>query len=563
MNKSIQFILLIYWLLFGLPTPSGWAQTTKDFATKYENAKQLLASNKYQLAMTELQPLIAANQSAYSPGAMYLYAVAAAKAKKYTEASQKLNLLKNAYPSWPNLSEAAFLEANLAFEAKEYERALSILEGIKEKSLVKDVEAMEYNYLNQISDKAAMQNLLERFKDDKVLAQVYANKLVAGWYTAADKEILENLVKKFKLDKNKYAPNNLSAIKKNNFNVAVLLPFPQNDAEAKARRNQFVTDLYAGMLLAQDSLAKQQIQLNLFTYDAPADTNKIKTTLQLPELASMDLIVGPVYKSANKIISRYTQQHTVNSINPLSDEISLVKNSPNLFLFESSITTRAKQSAAYAYQNFPDKTAIILAETNKEDTAFANVYKREFERLGGKITQYTKFNPKNTSVATLLSAIDLTAIGHLLLLSNTPSVAINTMSRLALIDSSTPIITYPSWLNINQISLNQFDNRNIYFIYPKFIDNTLPGPQQFRRKYASRYNVPPSVYAYSGFEMLYYFGQILQKYGPQFNGGLQNEGPVSGVVFQGIGYAGAQDNQYVPLLKMENLQLTVANPIFR
>ncbi|MDQ3290669.1 MAG: hypothetical protein M3Q05_05200, partial [Bacteroidota bacterium] len=312
MYKKIYYTFLVFWLLFAVFISPVWAQTAKDFATKYENAKQLITANKYQLAMAELQPIISANQANYSPGAMYLYAFAAVKAKKYTDASQKLNLLKNAYPTWPNLSDALFLEANLAFEQKEYDRALAALESIKEKDLEADIKAMEFNYLNQISDKAFMQNLVNKFPENKILGQVYAKKLMAGWYTAADKETLENLVKKFKLDKSKYGPENLTTVKKNNFNIAVLLPFPQNDAEAKARRNQFVTDLYAGMLLAQDSLAKQQIQLNLFTYDAPADTNKIKSTLQMPELASMDLIVGPVFKSANKIISRFSRDHDLN-----------------------------------------------------------------------------------------------------------------------------------------------------------------------------------------------------------------------------------------------------------
>ncbi|RDC61996.1 ABC transporter substrate-binding protein [Adhaeribacter pallidiroseus] len=561
MYKFFRYLFVFAWLL--LFTPMVQAQTTNELATKYENAKQLISAKKYQLAMAELQPVIAANQAAYSPGAMYLFAVAAVQSQKYAEASQKLTTLKNAYPDWANKADALFLEATIAFAQKDFDRALTLTESISDKDLADEVTAMKYHYLNQLTDKATWQDLVSRHNNDKMLGQWYANKLLTGWYTAADKETLESLVKKFKLDKNKYVPENPENLKKTSFNVAVLLPFPQNEAEVKARRNQFVTDLYAGMLLAQDSLAKQQIQLNLFTYDAPADTNKIKAVLQLPEMSSMDLIVGPVYKSASKVISRFTQQHAINSINPLSDDLYLVKNNLNLYLFESSITTRAKQSAAYAYQNFALKSALIIAENNNEDTTFANAYKREFERLGGKITQYKKFNPKITSGATLLANMDLKTVGHVLLLSNIPSVAVYTLSNLAQADATTPLITYPSWLNVNQISLSQFNNREIYFIYPKFIDNTLPGPQQFRRKYTTRFHVPPTVYAYSGFEMLYYFGQVLQKYGSRFNGSLQNEGPVSGVIFQGIGYAGAQDNQYVPLLKMQDLQLNVVNPIFR
>ncbi|QNF34178.1 ABC transporter substrate-binding protein [Adhaeribacter swui] len=561
MNNIFRYLFAFTcWLLF---IPLGQAQTTSDLATKYANAKQLITAKKFSLAMAELQPVIAANQATYSPGAMYLYAVAATQNQKYAEANQKLTLLKNAYPDWANKADALFLEATVAFEQKDYDRALTLTESIESKDLADEVTAMKYHYLSQLTEKATWQNLVSRHENDKMLGQWYADKLVGGWYTAADKGTLEALIKKFKLDKNKYLPENQENLKKTSFNVAVLFPFPQNEAEIKARKNQFVTDLYGGMLLAQDSLAKQQIQLNLFTYDAPADTNKVKATLQLPEMHNMDLIVGPVYKSASKIISRFAQQNSINSINPLSDDLYLVKNNLHLYLFESSITTRAKQSAAYAIQNFPLKTALIIAENKEEDTTFANAYKREFERLGGKITQYKKFNPKTTSGATLLANVDLKALGHILLLSNTPSVAVFTLSNLAQTEATTPLITYPSWLNVNQISLSQFNNREIYFIYPKFIDNTQPGPQQFRRKYATRFNVPPTVYAYSGFEMLYYFGQVLQKYGSRFNGGLQNEGPVSGVLFQGIGYAGAQDNQYVPLIKMQDLQLTVVNPIFR
>ena len=564
MNKLVKLTFITFWVLGVFSWVPVQAQTkTSDLVTKYQNAKQLLDAGKYQLAMSELQPVIAANEANYTPSALYLYAAAAFKGKKLPEAAQKLNQLKKDYPSWTNKAEAAYLEATIAFEQKLYDQALTSLESIEEKNLETDIAGLKYHYLNLITDKALLQNLVNRHNNDKLLAQIYAEKLVGGWYTPADQEPLESLVKKHKLDKTKYSPATLSNQKKTNFNVALLLPFPQNAPDAKARKNQFVTDLYAGMLLARDSLSRQGINLNLLAYDAPADTNKIKATLQLPEMASMDLIVGPVYKSANKIITRFAQQHGINSINPLSEDLSLVKTSRNLYLFEASITTRARQSAAYAYQTFPTKTGIIITETTREDTAFANAYKKEYERLGGKITQYKKFNAQTTSGATLLSNVDLKTTGHLLLLSNKPQVAVYTLSNLDQNNSTLPLITYPSWLNVNQIALNQFDNRNIYFIYPKYIDNTLPGPQHFRRKYASLFHVPPSVYAYSGFEMLYYFGNMLQKYGSKFNNGLQTEGPVSGILFQGIGYAGAQDNQYVPLIKMENSQLTVVNPIFR
>ena len=87
--------------------------------------------------------------------------------------------------------------------------------------------------------------------------------------------------------------------------------------------------------------------------------------------------------------------------------------------------------------------------------------------------------------------------------------------------------------------------------------------------YTSKYNLPPSQYAYTGFEMLYYFGRMLQEYGPQFNQQLSTAGVQPGLIFTGIGYTNPNqrgqlqpDNQYVPITKLENLQLSVVNPVF-
>ncbi|MDX5438559.1 MAG: hypothetical protein LPK03_15255, partial [Pontibacter sp.] len=88
-------------------------------------------------------------------------------------------------------------------------------------------------------------------------------------------------------------------------------------------------------------------------------------------------------------------------------------------------------------------------------------------------------------------------------------------------------------------------------------------------KYSSKYNLPPSQYAYAGFEMLFYFGQLLQQYGPQFSQHMAATGVRPGVFYGGVGYTDSSqrnqlqpDNQYVPITKLDNLELTIVNPVF-
>jgi len=513
--------------------------------------------------MAELSLVFKADEKNKSiPKALYLYSVAALNAKKYPEAQQRINQLLQKYSNWNNLEEAKYLSATIAFEQQNYEQALANLHDVNSPSFAADKVAMKQLYLSRIYNKALLNNLVVQNPEDREIAVVYADKLISGWYTENDKATLEKVVSQFKLDPKKYRPQ-ATASKKNEYNVAVLLPFQLAETNKETlRKNQLAMNLYAGMELAKESLASQNIVLNLFAYDAPADTNKVKAILNLPELAKMDLIVGPVYKSANKIISRFAQQNQIIAINPLSDDAALLKNNPYLYLFNASITTQARKSASFAYDNFPLKTAVVVYSNSPDYITFAMAYKTEFEKRGGKVTAMKPVSP-TSSGGGVYSGVNLSNLGHLMVASNNVSVAYNTISNLERLNNKLPVITYASWLEMSQFSISQLDEQEIYFLDPRFVDTSSESVREFKRNYISRFNIPPFENVYTGYDLLYYFGNILARHGSKFNTSLHTEGPISGVFYQGIGFGAQHDNQYVPLLKLDNLQLIVVNPVFK
>ncbi|MDX5482328.1 MAG: ABC transporter substrate-binding protein, partial [Hymenobacteraceae bacterium] len=488
---------------------------------------------------------------------------------KPKEAYQMLLNLQNQHPNWEGMADADYLLANVLFEQNEYERAISKLQELEGSALAADAQGLKRFYLNRLNDRASFEKLRQRFPDDKVVAQVYADKLVGGWYRAQDRQTLENIVTRFKLDRSRYLSKN--ALQNQGYNVALLLPFQLNqDMQQTARKSQFVTDMYAGMKLAQDSLQKQGIQINLFTYDTSADTMSVKRVLDMPELQQMDLLVGPIYKSTARIAARFAAQNNITVINPLSQDVAMGQGNRNVLLFESSVATQAKQAATYAYQNFSPKTAAILFEGAKDDTTFAYHYRQQFQKLGGKVKVYRKINSSQASAtSTTFSNLKLEDVGHMAVFSDKMTAAVNATSVVQSKASKLPIITYDKWLDINQITLRQLDDLEIYFINPKYVNKLNPAASQFRKQYVRRYNLPPSAYAYAGFEMLYFFGQMLQNYGPQFSQSLAMEGIRPGVFYPAVGYTdpGSRnelrtDNQYVPITKLENLQLQVVNPVY-
>ena len=560
-------LVIAFFLLFAIAQPLLAQQVIEE--VRYNNGKILLGQKRYDLAMAEFLPLTSITPgNPYTAQASYFYALAAFKANKLQEAAQMLQQLKTAYAHWVNMPEAAYLLANIFFERQEYEKALAELAGIPKATLADDKAAIKRYYLTRISDKRLFEGLVTKYPEDRTLAEIYANKLITTWYSSDNKNTLERLVDRHNLDKDRYL--NVSPKRKNGYNIAALLPFQLNqDLTQSARKNQFVHDLYAGMELAQSHLQEQGIKINLFTYDAGNDTTAVKRIMNSKDMKQMDLVIGPVYRTTAKVAARFASENNTPIINPLSQDLELAEHAPNVYLFESSVATQARQAATYAFNTFSPKTVSILFENTKDDTTFAYYYRHQFLKLGGKVRNYKKLNSNQAqATSAAFKGLNLADLGHMAVFSDKMTAAVNATSLLQGKASQMPLVTYEKWLDINQITLRQLDNLEVYFISPKYVAKDSEAFKDFRGKYLTRYNMPPSIYAYAGFEMVNFYAKLLQQYGTNLNQALTEARIQPGYLYNGVGYTNAAaryelrpDNQYVPITKLEDLQLVVVNPV--
>jgi ABC-type branched-subunit amino acid transport system substrate-binding protein len=384
-----------------------------------------------------------------------------------------------------------------------------------------------------------------------------------GAYTDADQGQLNDLITKFSLDRNRYTPRPRTIAKKSSYNVAVLLPFELSDPSWQTvRKNQFVTDLYAGLRLAQDSLQRAGRPLQLFAYDTGADTLALKQVLALPELAGMDLLIGPVYKSGAKLLGRYAREHQIVCVNPLSQDGDLVVDNPWHYLFSPSTATQGRVAAQFALTSFGGgKPGVLLHEDSKDDAAFANAYKAEYESQGGKIGLLRRFNPDvDESLSTAFAALDLPTASHLTVFSDNRRLGPYTFTQWLQQPAATrvPLLAPGSWLDNPRLDVSQLGMAGAYFIQPKYYDEQGPGFRRFRQLYLQKQHLPPSLFASQGFELLMYFGTALFQYGPAFQANLSSVGATPGAIFDGMNYSGgAHDNQVVPIVKLSNLELQV------
>ena len=545
------------------PAPTA-AVPPAEASVRYRSGKAQLDQGHYAAALAQLEPLAQPTaRFARAADAAYLAAVAAARLKQWPDAEQLLNLLRTEYPTYPNLPDVLFLQGQASFEQEDFDTGLKALAQLPADKLIAEREALKAAYLPRIKDRTTWLRNLRRYPDDATLARAYADHLVfGGAYTDADRPQLDELINKFSLDRVRYTPRP-RAVKKSSYNVAVLLPFELSDPSWQTqRKNQFVTDLYAGLRLAQDSLQRAGRPIQLFAYDTGADTLALKQVLALPELAGMDLLIGPVYKSGAKLLSRYAREHQIVCVNPLSQDGDLVLDNPWHYLFAPSAATQGRAAAQFALSTYgAGRPGIILHEDSRDETAFANAYKATYEGEGGKISLLRRFNPDvDESLAAAFTGLDLASSSHVVVASDNRRAGPYALRQWQQQPAATrPGLVAPgSWLDNPRLDVGQLSTPGLYFVQPKYFAEQGPGYRRFRQLYLQRQHLPPSLFASQGFEMLLYFGAALFQYGPAFQASLAGAGPVPGAIFDGQSYTGgAHDNQVVPIVKLSNLELQV------
>lgn len=492
----------------GQVTPPTAAAAT----SRYERGKLFLSQGKYALAMNELQSLTimgAVGTTQYTAPATYLWAAAALQADQAAVAEPVLGRLREKQPQWAGMPDVILLQAQLAERLGQPDRALELLNELPAGQLQ--------------AEKAAL-----------------LTRLGGGAGKAVTPKPLTGPLR-----------------------VSVLLPLSLDGDSETARRMLFAQELYAGLKLAADSLTEQGQAVELRVYDLGNDTLEARRLLQQGGALAADLIVGPVYKAPARLIARAAAARQVPIINPLSEDGALLAEAATLYLFRPSVQTQARMAAKLAYERFETKTAVLLVEETKDDAAFAVAFRAEYERLGGVVKAEEKvssqtYRTRMTEKVNALPIDSAAMTGVLVVASEERNAAQQVVSRVEREVLTIPVIAPASWLELTELTLDQFANKEMYFLAPAWRPAGTPAEKRLRRAWRARYKVPPTDFGRAGFELLYAFGPLVRQYGAGLSTGLAERGIQPGPLLPGLGYpAGARDNQAVSVLKLTGRQVEV------
>ena len=594
MHRHIRIIIFI---LFSILFHPVTGQDSNSDAARFDNGKELIRLKKYGLAMQALKPLTYHyDGNRYEKMASFYYAVAAYhEGQKYLARDMFLQILEK-YPDWKKNDEVYLWLTNIYLQEGDLDKAMTYASKIRGKEIRQEASHLKEAFLRTF-EYDSLRSMLEQHPSDKQIARIIADKIIELPFVEQDRDLLENIVSVYELDKTKYRiEEKLKSVKKDNYHIALLLPFMTDDIKSNPKHlsNEFVIELYEGMMMAVSDLRSKGVKISLHLYDTKKDSLTTARLLQLDELKHMDLMIGPLYPGPVKAAVSFAYENKINMVHPLSGNGSLIRNNPYVFLFMPSYEMRAIKAAEYFSGIFDNKNLFIFHGNRDRDSTLAYSYKREIERKGFDVCYIEGFAiDEAKSILDILTntvtvefdasefdslvvdgqvagnlritekdylVIQPDSIGHLFLASDDPALAANAITGLETRGDSVVLVGPERWLDQRVVSLGGLERLNAHLIAPTFIDKTKPKYEQIRELYTETFNAYPTRNVFIGYEVMTIFGTMLHRMGTlfQFEPGINDFIP--GALFQGAYYGAENCNQVVPIIKFVDSELKLAFP---
>ncbi len=539
-------------ILFSLTIVSTTLSAQKvDHRKNYEAAKTELKNKNYAKAIDLFKK--ASNEHPENINrinATYFYAYCAFQQKQYWSANHYLTKLIEKYPTWNKISEAYYLMSVMSFEKHEYTNGIFWSQKIASKFLKKDVENLKWNYLNFPSLKDSVIELNRKNLKDTTIATILYNlvKDEGGW---KNKKYAKRLIEDYGINTETVVTAPVPVVikpptPKDSLRIAVMLPFnlKENIRDNEIKNNMYLFDLYNGLRFSADSMRKTGAKIRLVAYDYGKDSIDFIRFIEKPELAGYDIMIGPLQNSVAQATNKYAQTTNTLVINPLSTSLKFTEGSDKVCLFKSSFETQAKQAAYFSSTHFSPKKALIITSKNLKDSIVASTFKLNFDSAGGRTLG------KLVLTASTLAKMDnffskktLDSTGVIFVSTKDQYLGVSIVRKLTELDKAIPMMVSADWIEFQSMNFDQMKKQNLYFMGSDYMNLESDTIASISRSLLKKTNSIPSVYTFTGYEVIYQLAKLSKTDINFFNQPeIRNINPQPGFLFNGLDYKKGKDN---------------------
>lgn len=313
--------------------------------------------------------------------------------------------------------------------------------------------------------------------------------------------------------------------------IALLLPFELNTIDLRTagteeiRKTDLAVDFYQGFKLALDSLSRNGHNYKLQVLDTQDQEARIVNLATAASVKENEIIVGPIFPDAIGAFSDFfVKSATKLIVSPLAASMPSQFDNPNLVTVNNSVDQHGWKIADYITKNYkPEQVNIVLINTKKSDDEKFAAPVRKFiaELSNGKFVVVER--PTGINLQSYLS----TSKNNLVILSSDDRMfivpIIDRLSKLSNENYRVELFGHPNWVKADFLDGSKMQTLKTKLSSSYYVNYKTDKVKHFVARYRDEYGFEPSEYSFKGFDIGYYFGSMLQKYGKDYAGHLTQE----------------------------------------
>jgi murein DD-endopeptidase MepM/ murein hydrolase activator NlpD len=310
--------------------------------------------------------------------------------------------------------------------------------------------------------------------------------------------------------------------------AAVMLPFMAGTSTNMDEQVRMV-EYYEGFLMAVDSLKKQGVSIDLYTYDTKGREATLNSILSKKEMKNMDIIFGPAKAQDIDVLATFADKNNIRLVVPFAPKVDEVFKNPHIYQINTPQSYLYSEVYEHFTRKFSDSNVIFLNASNgdREKDEFIKGMKTELKNNGISYRDFTvtdNFYEITTVMDTLRNNIFIPTSGK-------STALVKILPQLTQIRRERPnymmnLFGYPEWQTYTNDYLASFYEIDTYFYSSFYTNNLFPAAVHFTNSYRRWYskdmaNIYPK-YGMLGYDTGYFFLKGLSKYGNKMEENLNS-----------------------------------------
>lgn len=282
-------------------------------------------------------------------------------------------------------------------------------------------------------------------------------------------------------------------------------------------------EFYEGVSMAIDTLQMMKVRLDIRVYDTKSSSDPITRILQNPEFDSTELIIGHVNVAELRELANAAQKRKIPFINVNFPNDGGIKNNPELVILNSTLKTHCEALYKFIQRNWGTSTIYYFYRGGGQEDRLRG-YFSEIEKNTASVPLKMRYIPVSDPADPnqFIPYLDSLRKTICIVGSLDENYARAICASLSSLNKTylTKILGMPTWDNITEFSQPAYENQEIYYTSPFYINPADSLVQSIMNIYRNKFYSRPSDMIFRGYETIMRFGRLLEKYGQNLSGSI-------------------------------------------